>query len=264
MTEKEPEQIENKRDLGSLADWWQATRVAGSFLTRLPWPVDEDEAATPIGTVAATFPVVGILVGAIAAVVLMMATWSGLSPLATALLAIGATVIVSGGLHEDGLADVADGFGGGVTKEDKLRIMKDSRIGAFGVLAVVFAVGLRVTLIGGMDPWLAAAALIGAGAASRAALPVLMTVLEPARDKGLGARSGKPAWNDVVGGLIYAGVALLLCGYAGVLGAFAGVCAAYAMIRLAQRHIGGQTGDVLGATQVVVETAVYLGVAISS
>ena len=191
-----------------LAGWWDDCCVAGQFLTRLPFPAPKDGAAN--GALAASsraFPVIGAFVGAIAGLALMMAAGLGLHPLACAFIALAVSALVTGALHEDGLADVADGFGGGQTKAKKLKIMKDSRIGAFGVLALVFSVAIRAGILGGLPgPGMAALALIAAAALSRGLLPVVMAVTDPARKSGLGFQAGTPDQESWVTALVLGGL----------------------------------------------------------
>ena len=125
-----------------------------------------------------------------------------LHPLACALIALAVSALVTGALHEDGLADVADGFGGGGNKAARLKIMRDSRIGTFGVLAVLFSVGIRAGIVAGLPgPGLGAAALIAAAALSRGFLPAAMHFMAPARKSGLAAKAGKPDREGWIKGL---------------------------------------------------------------
>ncbi len=245
--------------------------IAATFLTRLPLPSRFHGRDRPLADSMRAFPIVGAAVGAAGAIALLVGWNLGFHPLASALLAIGAIVLLTGALHEDGLADVADGFGGGRTIEAKLHIMADSRIGAYGVLALLFSVGLRATLlIGFLGLGTAAVALVAAGALSRAAIPMAMAHMEPARD-GLGARAGKPNNRTTgQGALMAAAIAIValwphetifLSPFAGV----AACAAAYGVARIgawwARRQIGGYTGDVLGAVQQGTEVAVLATVA---
>jgi adenosylcobinamide-GDP ribazoletransferase len=187
-----------------------------------------------------------------------------LPALAAALIAVAATALVTGGLHEDGLADTADGFGGGATRDHKLEIMRDSRTGAYGVLALIFSVGLRVAAIADIAArWHVLGALVAAHALSRGILPAALRWLEPARSDGLGATAGRPAQNAA---LIAFGLALgaALIGVGIPVGLSAAIAAgviAIAIGWLAQSQIGGQTGDVLGAIEQGAETAALLAVA---
>ena len=244
----------------TLAGWWRDTRITATFLTRLPVATGQ-AGAGPLAGAARAFAIVGAAVGLLAGAALLLADWLGLHPLASAFIALAVAAGVTGALHEDGLADVADGFGGGRTRAQKLKIMRDSRIGPYGVLALLFSVGLRASILAGlMGPWAAAAALIAAGAGSRAALPVVMYRMKPARTSGLAVDAGRPRKEDAITGALLGGaLVLLFLGPAdGVAALLAGAAAAALMAALAQRQIGGHTGDVLGAVQQATECAILM------
>jgi len=254
--------------------------TAWLFFTRIPlpgwWnkpdapdaPVASDETPdkrlgmVPLADTVRTWPVVGILVGALAGAALWIAANLGLSPLAASFGALIVAAVATGALHEDGLADVADGFGGGVDKAKKLRIMRDSHIGVYGVLALVLGVGFKAgSLSGFTSPALAAAAVIAAHTLSRAALPMLMVVLPSVRRTGLGKGAGQPNREDA---LLAAGMGVLVSVLALGIGPglVASVLAALGVAGvgwLAHRQIGGLTGDVLGAAQQVAEILVLAG-----
>ncbi len=208
-------------------------------------------------------PLVGVLVGACGAAVLGVASWSSVPPVAAALLAILAQCFATGGFHEDGLADVADGFGGGYDRAAKLEIMKDSRVGTYGALAVVFSVALRASALAALPIGGATMGLVAAGAVSRAAIVVLVRRLEPARPEGLGARSGRPSSSMLVAALFVALVATVLALGVGpsVVPLVTGAASVGLLIVVARRQIGGYTGDVLGAGQQVCDTAFLLALA---
>ncbi|NQU60500.1 MAG: adenosylcobinamide-GDP ribazoletransferase [Rhodospirillales bacterium] len=247
--------------------WWACCCVVGAFLTRLPFPaVKGGEKKGALFAAAKAFPLIGCLVGIIAGLALMIAAKFNLHPLAYAFIGLAAAALVTGALHEDGLADLADGFGGGATKTEKLKIMKDSRIGAFGVLALVFSVGIRAAILGGLPgPGMAAVALIAAGALSRALLPAVMGFLDPARKSGLAAKAGVPDDEGWVTALVLGVLLAFLClgFWGGVLALVFSVAAVAAVGWLAERQIGGVTGDVLGAQQQMAEIAVLVAAAAS-
>jgi len=235
-------------------------RTGLAFCTRLPLAL---EAPTGAGLARAgwTFPLIGALVGGLGAGVYWLAVTIGLHPFVSATLAVAATVLVTGCLHEDGLADTADGFGGGGTKDRKLEIMRDSRSGAYGVAALLLSVLLRVGAIASLvEPGLVAAALIAAHAAARATLPVFMLAVPRARQDGLSAAAGRPPLGCVIAASMLGLLALALClGPANALiAALVVVAAAGLMAWLSLRQIGGQTGDVLGAVEQVSEIAILL------
>ncbi|WP_142849428.1 adenosylcobinamide-GDP ribazoletransferase [Telmatospirillum sp. J64-1] len=236
---------------GVLAD----LHLAATFLTRLRLP---PLAALPPGGLAGSmwaFPLVGAVVGGIGALVLWAAGLV-LPPLVAALLALAVMALLTGALHEDGLADMADGFGGGRDKARKLEIMRDSRIGSYGVLALVLLVGLKAAALSPALPL----ALVAAAALSRAVMPAVLHLLPPARDDGLGAGAGTPSAATVWIALALGAAVVLLClpGWTGFAALCAAALAALAVTRLARRQIGGHTGDVLGALQQITETAVLI------
>ncbi len=234
---------------------------AVAFLTRLPVPV----APMPPGALAVAmpfFPLVGALVGLVGGAVHALAWSLGLPPLPAALLAVLAAVWLTRGLHEDGLADTADGFGGGHEPARRLEIMRDSRSGSFGVLAIVFSVALRAALVAALaTPAAVAAALVAAEAVSRAAPPLAMRFTGPARADGLGAGAGTVTAGAALAALgLGAVLAVASTGLGGVAATAAAVAAAALLAALAQARIGGYTGDVLGAAQQVALIAALLAV----
>ena len=248
----------------TLAGWWRDTRLAAAFLTRFPVRPESADAVRNLAGAGRAFPVIGVMVGLAAGAGLIATSWIGLHPLACALAALAIAAMVTGALHEDGLADVADGFGGGRTRAAKLKIMRDSRIGTYGVMALVFSVGLRAAALAGLPgPGSAALALMAAAVASRAVLPMVMHRLEPARRDGLAVGAGRPTREDAVSAaLLGAALVLLFLGpAAGAATVIAAAAAAALMAAQARRQVGGSTGDVLGAVQQVAETAALLAAA---
>jgi adenosylcobinamide-GDP ribazoletransferase len=234
-------------------------RLSALFLTRLPLrPLAQDE-LVPLSTAMRAFPLVGALIGLAGGLALILAERLEWPPLAAGLFAVAVLVLLTGGLHEDGLADCADSFGAFADKEKKLSILKDSRLGSFGVLALIFSVGLRATLLAAVTGVEGCWMLIGAGAISRAAVPLIMLSAKPAREDGLGASAGTP---DVTTALWASGISLLIAFVA--LGGAALAAIAYAalaaglMLLWAKRQIGGYTGDVLGACIQLCEIAVLI------
>ncbi|HTI67346.1 MAG TPA: adenosylcobinamide-GDP ribazoletransferase [Caulobacteraceae bacterium] len=234
------------------------------FLTRIPMPaLDRFE---PGWTTRAVryFPLVGQLVGGLSALVLVGAAyvWNGW---VAALLATAASVLVTGALHEDGLADTADGLGGGATPGRRLEIMKDSRTGTYGFLALGLVLALKVAVLGGQPAFVAGAALLAAHGLARAAAVVVMRLTPYAP---LGA-AGKwaPAARGVTAGEAATAVALaawplaLLPAETGLAGVAAGAAAAAVVALTARRLVGGHTGDVLGAVEQSFELGFLLGAA---
>ena len=243
------------------------------FFTRLPLPSaasTSKHSLTNFPRAVRMLPVAGGLVGALAAIAMAAASGLGLPPLIAAPLAICALVLLSGALHEDGLADCADGFFGGATHERKLEIMQNSKIGTFGAVALVLSLYLRaasLALIANASLGLAGAVLIGAAALSRAASLMPLALLPPAREDGAGfaARTPERAALKVAACLaIVFALAPLVAG-ASLTRSLAAIAAAtgmaYAIVLLARKQIGGQTGDVAGAAQQLSEIAYYLAFA---
>ncbi len=246
------------------------------FLSRLPVPVmpfeDRLDAHRPpdLDRLAPALPLAGALIGALGAAVLVAALLVGLSPLVAATLGVATLTVATGAFHEDGLADFADGMGG-MTAERRLAIMKDSRVGSFGVLALVISTLLRVAALEGLAadaPVLAAAGLIAASGASRRARVQVLHALPPARPDGLASKAG------MVGraAMLRAGaVTLILCAALvlpglGLLALFAALAAGslvtFLVGRIARARLGGQTGDVAGAATLTAEIAFLLALLI--
>ena len=233
-------------------------RMAISLSTAFPAGPAIGVAEGDIARASWAFPVAGVLVGLVGAIVYWLATQMHLQPEPAAMLAVGATIVTTGAMHEDGLADTADGFGGGKTRDDKLAIMRDSRIGTFGACALVVSIILRWSSLAAIaDPRLVAIALVVAHAAARAPLPLFMRVLPPARADGLSAGAGQPPPQSAVIALAL-GIVCLLFGF-GLRGTMIALLtlalAALVLARAAQKQIGGQTGDVLGALEQICEAA---------
>jgi adenosylcobinamide-GDP ribazoletransferase len=169
--------------------------------------------------------------------------------------------VVTGALHEDGLADTADAFGASATPQARLTIMRDSRIGTFGACALILSLGLRWAAIASLaTPARVAAALIAAHAAARAMPPLLMWSIPPARPDGLSAAAGLPPAERVAGAALL-GLAALLFGLGFGRGLLAAALLAVCLLGmrwLALNKIGGQTGDVVGALEQVCEIVVLL------
>jgi adenosylcobinamide-GDP ribazoletransferase len=237
--------------------------TAAGVLTRFPLPAGPAEPGA-VASAGWAFPLVGGGVGALCAAAFFIAGLLGLPVAVAGLLAVGAGIAVTGALHEDGLADTADGFGGGDTPDRKLSIMRDSAHGTYGVVALVLSVGLRAASIANIgDPVFAGLALIAAHASSRAMLPAAMLLLNPARPEGLGTAAGRPSRVVAVAAvLIGAAVASTTLGpLTGALALFVSGAAVAVAGMLARRQIGGYTGDVLGFFQQIGEIVMLLAAA---
>lgn len=247
---------------GAPHEWRDDILLAAGFLTRLP--LAGNGAARPLAGAARVFPLVGLGLGLGAGLAYGLATMVGLPPELAAVVALALSIAATGALHEDGLADSADGLGGGATAKAKLAIMRDHHIGSYGVIAVTLGLIARAAALAALaDPVLVLAALATAGAVSRAAMPAVMLRLSCARGDGLARDAGKPGQRDVIiGGAMALIVAVVALEFMAALAAlFMGACAAVAVAALARRQIGGYSGDILGAVQQAAEIAILFTLA---
>ncbi|MBW8828519.1 MAG: adenosylcobinamide-GDP ribazoletransferase [Burkholderiales bacterium] len=258
--------------------WWVAELrlffVALQFLTRVPVPRWVGHEPGWLNRCVRYFPLVGALVGAFGAVVMLAASrwWP---PTIAAVLAVTATVWLTGAFHEDGLADTFDALGGAVPRDRALAIMKDSRIGTYGATALVLVLGLRVALIATLlqrGAAFASIALIGAHVAGRGCAVALMATLPYAGDAE--HAKARPLATAVPGASAVAAVVMVLLMVAG-LGAtglageivrwivvvFCSMFVLLAMRAWLAARLGGYTGDTLGATEQLTEVAVLMALA---
>lgn len=243
--------------------WIEEAGLALCFLTRLPWP-SALPAERRLMDAAWAFPVAGIAVGLVGTLAWWAADAAALPAAVAAIAALSATALATGALHEDGLADVADGFGGGRDAEAKRRIMRDSRIGTFGMLALLLATSAKLAALSTLpDLETAATALLAAHALGRAVIPALAWWQPPAAGGGRGREAGRPdargaLWAAAIGTV--AAIALLPGGIGLAAALWAGAAAA-GLGWLSRRQIGGVTGDVYGGAEQAAEVAVLLVVA---
>jgi adenosylcobinamide-GDP ribazoletransferase len=234
--------------------------AAVQFLTRLPIPLSSDYQALWLERGVKYFPAIGALIGAICASVLLITShlWGGSLP---SVLAVAVGIVLTGGLHEDGFADFFDALGGS-TREDRLAIMKDSRLGTYGALALGFGVAIKVLALAALPLSLAAAPLIAAFAGGRFAAVAVIVLLPYAGE--VSAAKVKPLRDGVTAparaiaaafGLLPLLLLPLPCSLAACAGGFA---AALFIAWLAKRLLGGYTGDVLGAVEQSYEIAFLL------
>lgn len=260
---------ENPERPGNVEEWLAALGETATFFTRLPLSFS----AAPRFRLARrlpTLPVLGFGIGLAAGIDLAIAQWLGAGPILAAFVGLLTALAITGALHEDGLADTADALGPvGASVERRLEILRDSRIGAFGALALIFSVGVRVAALAQLaarDAGLALLALIAAHVLSRAAIAWPLGALKPARGDGLGAGVGQPTTNDVgitlaVGGGLSVLTLVLVSPISAVLAPAVVFAVAWGMVALARAHFGGYTGDFLGATQQIAEAAALVVVA---
>ncbi|MEM1341917.1 MAG: adenosylcobinamide-GDP ribazoletransferase [Pseudomonadota bacterium] len=235
--------------------WRDDLALAAMLLTRLPVPINVSDPGRSAASCWA-WPLIGAALGAATMGLAALAMAAGLSPGFAAALAMAGFALMTGALHEDGLADTADGLWGGRTPERRLEIMRDSRIGAYGVVALILV---------GLMRWSALSALVAAGVwaalpvaagLSRAGMAGLMHTLPFARDDGLSRQTGRPPRANTAMSLGIAVIlALWLTGTAALPAALATLAAVALLGQVARAKIGGQTGDILGAAQQLSETA---------
>jgi len=241
---------------------WRLLVCAAQFLTRLPTPRLKTFEPDWISRSARYFPFVGQLVGLLCSGVWLAAgrLWLG-APAAA--LAVGAGVLITGAFHEDGLADTADGLGGGQDSARRLAIMKDSRIGSYGALALGLSVALRILLLAGLPPWPGALALVVAHGGARSAAVMVMACLPYAGDPE--AAKIKPApqgvrWPEAAFALASGAWPVLCLGAPrAALAIVLATVATVSMALMSRRLIGGVTGDVLGAVEQLAEVSLLLG-----
>jgi len=279
-----PKTVKNSFHSFASAIWllFHALFSCTAFLSRLPIYQSGDKVVDiDFRKTAFAFPLAGMLIALPALILLLLCYALSLPPSLTAILVTATQIIVTGALHEDGLADTADGFWGGQTREQKLNIMRDSAIGTYGTLALILSLALRIALLAAIlpksTPLQAVALVLAVSALSRAAMLwswVLLPAARPAKtttapdgkkdQAGLSARLGMPDRTTLIVSLPASIPAIVLLFAAtnpaaalaalGLTGLF--VAAAMGMAR---HHIGGHTGDVLGATQQISEIGLLLG-----
>jgi adenosylcobinamide-GDP ribazoletransferase len=237
--------------------------TATAFLTRIPMPHPSGSYPPNFARAQRVYPVVGALIGASVGGLYFGLAIAGVPRAAAAAIALGASALLTGALHEDGLADLADGFGGGRDKAAKLEIMRDSRLGTYGTLAMLVSFVAKVSALVSMSNHGAFFALTAVHALSRGVLPFMARSMPYARTDGLGASAGRVS------------LATAICTFAAAVmitwlalpwdlafeACIAAVAGAASIAVLATRQIGGQTGDVLGAGEQLAEVSALLLIA---
>ena len=238
-----------------------------AFLTRIPIRLSGSDTGRNLAQSTWAFGIVGALVGGVGAVVYAVAVGLGLAPLIAATLSVSAMAASTGALHEDGLVDTVDGFGGGRDRAAKLRIMRDSHLGTFSAVALFLILVLRIVSLAALDDSITVGSILVATAApSRTVMVAIMAWQEPARSDGLGASSGVPGASTVsYDALISIAIVFAITPALVAVGVIIAVAASGTVVAwLAQRQIGGHTGDVLGGAQQVSEVvALVVAVALS-
>ncbi len=257
------------RPATGLSGWLADVAGAAALLTILPTPSRWQEGAEWPRAMR-TLPIVGLLVGLLAAGVLWLSLLAGAPAVFAALVALLAGVVLSGALHEDGLADMADAMGGR-TRPRRLEILRDVHAGTFAILALLFAIAFQAAALAALlqtGSLRTVTALVAAHVLSRAAMVMLAHRLPPARKEGMGHSVARPG----IGAVGQAGIIATLTAFLPLMFSLGPVKALKAMLVaivaaggmewLARKYFGGQTGDILGATEVVTRTLVLVALAI--
>jgi adenosylcobinamide-GDP ribazoletransferase len=241
-------------------EWRDDLLTAMAFLTRVPMPHPHGASPPNFARAHRAFPLVGAVIGVIIGAVYLVLLAIGLPAAGAAACALGASALLTGGLHEDGLADVADGFGGGRDKAAKLEIMRDSRLGTYGALILLVSFAAKVSALAVLPQTAVMQGLMAAHALSRGILPAMAMTMPYARSDGLAAAAGrpKPSTVAIAAALAFIIALIALPFVAAIIAAIVAAACAAIMAILAMHQIGGQTGDVLGGAEQVAETAILL------
>ncbi len=257
----------NERGIG-LAHLGRDVRTCLGFFSRMP--AGSDASHRDLEAAAGAWPLTGFVIATGPAILLALALAAGMPALVAVCLALGTGAVLTGGLHEDGFADTADGFGGGQNRDAKLAIMADSHIGTFGTLALIFSTLLRVASLAALcvAPLLAVIALLCIAVLSRTLAAWHWSTLSPAKSDGLAATIGQPDAGAMRLAIVSGGIAFLILAVAfGGAGFFAGILAFLCIVafnRLCQHQISGHTGDTIGAAQLIGEIALFAGLSTSA
>jgi adenosylcobinamide-GDP ribazoletransferase len=228
--------------------------AAFCMLTRLPAP--ELQSLPPQSQAIWAYPLIGAIIGSISAIALLLAAYAGVPAVVGAIFAVTTGTLVTGALHEDGLADFFDGLGGGKGSEEKLAIMRDSHIGSYGTIALILTITARIAILASLPPSTAALALVASHSVARGTLVLPLWLFEPARTDGLGHAVGRPSVAVLA---ITLGFSLFVAFVTlGSLVTIPSLLTAVIICQIAKRYIGGYTGDVLGAAEQFTELVVLL------
>ena len=256
----------------NIRDFIDDTARSVAFLSRVPVPQRHFAGHDGrLSRAVRAFPLAGVLIALPAAALAAVLAALDAPPALLAFAALALQVLVTGALHEDGLSDSADGIGGGRDRDSALAIMKDSRAGSYGVVALVLSFGVRAAAIAALAAALTPSglgmALLAAAAASRTAMVWHWSLLPPARRDGVAASVGEPAGGAaafaLAGGTLLSALLLLPHLAAIVLALAAAIVAVLAFNRTVMRKIGGHTGDTIGATQQLAEMSVLFALALT-
>ena len=232
------------------------------LLTRIPvnWQKISPDTPPDLNRCLWVYPIVGIIVSLIGAVIYLGAQVLNIPQMASILLCLSAMIITTGAFHEDGLADTMDGFGGGVSPEKKLDIMRDSRIGTYGGLALILSIGIKVTSLSVLSLNHVVFALLVGATVSRLMIIFALMILLPARKKSLSVEAGKPSIKSVI---VATTITILVClslqDIVTIIYILSAAIVTTAIFcRLAYNQVAGYSGDILGSIQQISEISVYL------
>ncbi len=239
--------------------------TAFMLMTRLPIPLKTASDTIPnVKRCVWVFPIVGLVVSSLASVIWQLSEFLALPDDVGVILTVTSMLLITGAFHEDGLADVADGFGGGNKRERKLEIMRDSALGVYGTLSLIVVMALKVSALITLSQTQLIPVLLITATASRSMIVVMAYLLPPARTNSIATEMGKPSvLSMVVTFLIAGGVTVFLADFyvTGVL--FVIALTTVLLFRgLVKSQIQGFTGDVLGATQQISEIALLLALSV--
>jgi len=234
--------------------------TAMQYFTRIRVPAWVGHAPERLTGAVRYFPAIGLIIGASGAAAMWLAALVLPAPL-PAILSTAVTLLMTGAIHEDGLADTADGLGGGATRERALEIMKDPRVGVFGAIALMLMLLLKIATLTLMPLWTAMAALVAAHAFSRfcAVLVIFASRYVGSADRSRAAPVVEQVKiGDVIVAALFGLPALALCGPRVLVAILVALMSVALLTRWCMRRIGGYTGDTLGATQQVAEIGCYV------
>ncbi|WP_416796946.1 adenosylcobinamide-GDP ribazoletransferase [Ciceribacter azotifigens] len=259
----------------ALREFLNDTARAVGFLSRIPIPAHVFEGYEgKLSRTVRAFAAAAVVIAAPGAAVLAIMLAAGAGPLLAAVCAVTTQVLTIGALHEDALGDAADGFGGGRDREHALEIMKDSRVGSYGAVALVLILGLRIAalsqLVTATSPLSAAACVIGVAALSRTLMVWHWSALPSARTQGVAAAAGMPEKQALQTALVSGALLTVLfilpatSPFTTIVTLATAALAAAAFTSLTRKKLRGHTGDTIGATQQVCEAAALIALAVSS
>ena len=243
----------------------RALCIAGLFFTRFPFRVKGKIEPEDLKKSGWVFPIIGALIGLIGGTVFLLCSEIGFSPGVCAILAVLSLILATGGLHEDGLADTFDGCFGGYDKTTRLNIMRDSQVGAFGIIALIFSIYLRcIVFIDLSELGLVFIGFIVSGAISRGILPLSTIFLDPARVNGMASKMGKfsPDLSLLSAGLSVVIMMLLIDVLVVIFICVVVLFAVGIFMIIVKRLLGGYTGDTLGAYQQIAEIVTLLAIGV--